>query len=95
MRYYSQSQAEFYAPYFTGVPASGEFSSDYRLSPYGALSYRIRAETRFQTWKLDWSLNAAYERYDSSADLAFGSVDVENPALVSYDMFSVGFTSRF
>jgi hypothetical protein len=95
VRYYSQSQAEFYAPYFEGLPASGEFSSDYRLSPYGALAYRIRAETRFQTWQLDWILNAAYERYNSSADLAFGSVDVENPALVSFDMFSVGFTTRF
>lgn len=95
VRYYTQSQADFYAPWFTGVPSDGNFSSDYRLSPYGALSYRFRAETRFQVWKLDWILNVGYEHYDSSGDLAVQSVDLENPGLVSFDMISAGFTTRF
>ena len=43
----------------------------------------------------DWILNVAYEHYDSSADLAIQSVSLENPALVSYDLFSAGFTTRF
>lgn len=95
VRYYSQSQAEFYAPWFDSEPSDGLYSSDYRLSPYGALSYRIRAETRLQSWELDWILNVGYERYRSSGDLALGKVSVENPGLVSFDMFSVGFTGRF
>jgi hypothetical protein len=95
VRYYSQSQAEFYAPWFDSEPSDGLYSSDYRLSPYGALSYRIRAETRLQSWELDWILNVGYERYRSSGDLALGKVSVENPGLVSFDMLSVGFTGRF
>jgi hypothetical protein len=95
VRYYSQSQADFYAPWFNLVPGDGLFSSDYRLSPYGALAYRVRAEARFQTWQLDWILNVGYERYESEGDLALGSVDLEHPALVSFDLFSAGFDLRF
>jgi hypothetical protein len=95
IRYYSQSQAEFYAPFYLSAKSDGLYSSDYRLSPYGALSYRIKAETRFQTWNFDWSANVAWERYDSSSDLALLSVDVENPGLVSFNVWSVGLTGRF
>lgn len=95
LRYYSQSQADFYAPWYDSARSDGLASSDYRLSPYGALSYRIRAETRFQTWNLDWILNIGYETYESSGDLALKDVDLENPGLVSFDMWSVGITSRF
>ena len=45
--------------------------------------------------RLDWILNVAYEHYDSSGDLAIQSVSLENPGLVSYDLFSAGFTTRF
>lgn len=95
IRYYSQSQAEFYAPYYLAATSDGLYSSDYRLSPYGALSYRIKAETRFQTWNLDWVANVAYERYESDADLALSDVSVANPGLVSFNMWSVGITGRF
>ena len=95
LRYYSQSQAEFYAPYFPLEPASGMYSADYRLSPYGALSWRTRLESRFTTWRLDWIASFAYERYVSSGDLALGKVAVENPGLVSFDLFSFAFTTRF
>lgn len=95
VRYYSQSQADFYAPWYDSPSSDGLYSSDYRLSPYGALSWRVRAETRFQTWQLDWMLNVGYEKYESAGDLALKSVDLENPALVSFDMFSVGFSTRF
>lgn len=95
IRYYTQSQSNFYAPFYLSETSNGLYSSDYRLSPYGALSYRIRAETRFQTWNLDWSTNISYEHYESSADLAIQSVGLENPGLVSFDMWSVGFTTRF
>ena len=95
VRYYSQSQADFYAPWYTAQSADGLYSSDYRLSPYGALAWRFRAETRFQVWSLDWILNVGYERYESSGDLALGKVSVENPGLVSFDILSAGFDLRF
>ncbi len=94
LRYYSQSSADFYAPYFTSA-GDDHFSSDYRLSPYGAISGRIRAEVPFTIWRIDMLLSGSYERYVSSADYALGDVEVENPGLVSFDLFSVGLTTRF
>ena len=94
-RYYSQSQADFYAPIYASARSDGLASSDYRLSPYGAVSARLKLETRFQTWNLLWDANVAWERYVSSADYAIESVDVENPGLVSFNLFSVGLTARF
>ncbi len=95
LRYYSQSQADFYAPFYITARPDGLRSSDYRLSPYGALSYRIKTETRFQTWNFDWIVSFGYERYTSSGKLALGSVAVENPGLVSFNLFSVGLEGRF
>jgi hypothetical protein len=95
VRYYSQSQADFYAPWYNAPSSDRLYSSDYRLSPYGALAYRVRAEARFQTWKLDWILNVGYERYESGGELALGNVSVENPGIVSFDLFSAGFDLRF
>ena len=94
-RYYTQSQADFYAPYFQGPRGDGYYTSDYRLSPFGAISWRIKAETRFQVWSFDWIANISYEQYTSGDDLAIKKVDVENPGLLNYDLLSVGFTTRF
>jgi len=94
-RYYSQSQADFYAPFYVTARSDGHAASDYRLSPFGAISGGIKAETRFQTWSLLWDVNVSYQRYVSDADYALESVDVENPGLVSYDLISAGLTLHF
>jgi hypothetical protein len=94
-RYYSQSQAEFYGPFFDLEPSSGHYSSDYRLSPFGALSWRLRAETRFSTWRVGWQAAFAWERYVSGADYALQKVSVENPGLVSWNLLSFTLTGRF
>ncbi len=90
LRYYSQTQAYFYAPYFFTARSDGFGSSDYRLSPYGALSLKLRLEKRWQN--LD--LHAEWERYEASADYSLESVNVENPALVEFDILSLGFNWR-
>jgi hypothetical protein len=95
VRYYSQGQADFYAPYYEQTRADGHYSSDYRLSPYGAISWRIKAETRFRIWQLDWLASFSWERYLSSGSYAMQKVSTPNPGLVNYDLFSVGFTTRF
>jgi hypothetical protein len=95
VRYYSQSQAEFYAPFFISERSDGLYTSDYRLSPYGALAFRAKAETRFQLYNLDLILNVGWEKYISDGNLAIQKVDVENPGLVSYQMWSVGLTTKF
>lgn len=94
-RYYSQSQAEFYGPYFTSMPDSGHASSDYRLSPFGAMSFRVRAEAGFETWHIQWRTAFTWERYLSSADYALGKVQVANPGLVDFDLFTVALRGRF
>jgi hypothetical protein len=98
IRYYTQSQADFYGPYFTTALAPGaDASSDYRLSPYGALSGKLRVETRISDWpfRMAWKLGASYEHYESSGSLAIQSVDLENPALVSFDVFMLNLSARF
>jgi hypothetical protein len=94
-RYYSQGKADFYQNFYETARPDGLYSSDYRLSPYGALSFRIRAETRFRTWQLDWLLSFAWERYLSSGKYALQKVGEPNPGLVNYDLLSVGLTTRF
>lgn len=94
-RYYSQSQADFYAPYFGGPTGDGLYSSDYRLSPYGAITWRVKGETRFQLYNLDLIANISYERYMSGDNLALEKVSVGNPGLVDFNMLSVGLTTRF
>jgi len=95
-RYYTQSQAEFYAPTFDGTNTDPFRSSDYRLSPYGAISVGVRAQVDFAGfWKTNWKGVFSYERYMSDAEYALGSVDTENPGLVDYNLFSVNLTGRF
>jgi hypothetical protein len=97
LRYYSQSQAEFYGPFFAALPPEGHASSDYRLSPYGAFSWKLKAEAMLRDWPfhMDWRIGISWERYLSDADYALGSVDVENPGLVSFNVFSIQLSARF
>jgi hypothetical protein len=100
VRYYTQSQADFYEPFVTAafdatnVPHA---SSDYRLSPYGALSGKLRVEAHVSDWPfhMAWKLGASYERYQSAASLAIQSVDVENPGLVSFNVIMINLSARF
>jgi len=91
LRYYSQSQAYFYDPYYAQVRADGLASSDYRLSPYGAISSNFTAAAEFG----GWSGSLRYERYDSDAGYALGKVAVENPGLVDFDIVSLGVKKVF
>ncbi len=94
-RYYSQGQADFYANYYDQARSDGYYSSDYRLSPFGAISWRLRAEAHFRTWEIDWVGSFSWQRYLSSGSYALGKVSAPNPGLVSFDLYSVGLTTRF
>lgn len=93
LRYYSQGMADFYAPYFDAPRADGLYSSDYRLSPYGALAYRMGLDKDWQRWHFA----ASAEWYRSSADYALGSVSASSasPGLVDFSMVSVAVGYRF
>jgi hypothetical protein len=98
LRYYSQSKADFYAPYYApGLTASQNASSDYRLSPYGAIAFKLRAELDLQGWvKLPHSrIGVQYEHYQSGAEFALGHVGTENPGLVDFDVMMVTLRTGF
>ena len=91
-RWYSQSQAEFYAPFYQSQRDDGRASSDYRLSPYGAISLRLDLRKALSQ---DWEIGAGAEWYQADADYALGSVKLENPALVEYWILSARVGKRF
>jgi uncharacterized protein DUF3570 len=99
VRYYSQSGADFYIPYLKfGQPKLEDMSSDFRLSPYGALSFGVKGEYVFHTpWfrDIEWRTHASVERYLSSGDFSLSSVSVAAPGLVSFTVFSVGLDVAF
>lgn len=90
LRYYSQSQADFYVD--ADDPANtGYQSSDFRMSPFGALSYGLSVIMEQPKYRI----TLQGEQYESDGDLALKDVEVENPALVSYTLVTVGFDFRF
>jgi hypothetical protein len=91
VRWYSQSQAGWYAPYYSATRVDRLYSSDYRLSPYGALSTSVSAYKKLAGW--DFSLR--YENYRSGAGYSVRSVELENPGLVNFQVFSVAVDKVF
>ncbi len=93
-RYYSQSQADFYEPMVAAALTGGstpiERSSDFRLSPYGALAARLKLEVDLEdclayevdgtlgdygfSEGLDLILGLSYERYFSDGHLGLTTV---------------------
>jgi hypothetical protein len=91
VRWYEQGRAEFYRPYFTVTRDDGFYSSDYRLSAYGALSYRLSA---LGYWN-KWGFSAAFEYYDSSSSFTLREVDQENPGIVDFAVISASISRKF
>jgi len=91
LRYYSQTEANFYEPFKVSGNTNPFFSSDYRLSPYGAISAGLQIIHTFN----NFSYTAKIERYEADKSFSLEKVAVENPGLVSYTLFSVGFDIKF
>jgi len=99
LRYYSQSKAEFYETVLPLNVVPKERSSDFRLSPYGAVSARIKAEAEIRdiASAFDLILAFSYERYLSDGDYALTAVSEadEAPGLVKFQVFAGTITGRF
>jgi hypothetical protein len=96
VRWYSQGKADFYETVLPAGRVPNHRSSDYRLSPYGALSYKIKAEVEFNdllgydapAWLqavgisdgLDLIASVSYERYFSDGNLSIVSVSESDEA---------------
>lgn len=69
IRYYSQTQADFFAPYFLAPRADGFYSSDYRLSAFGDLSGGIAISKLFAKGV---KLDASFEYVTHAGGLKLG-----------------------
>ncbi|MEE9279624.1 MAG: DUF3570 domain-containing protein, partial [Myxococcota bacterium] len=97
-RYYSQTAAKFYEPYFLALPTITQYSSDFRLAAYGSLTLGIKAEYAIPlrwTGGHDLVFVLAFDRYISSEDLSLAKDAQEAPGLVSYSIFTLGVSLRW
>ena len=90
LRYYSQSRARFYAPFFAET-AGPYFSSDYRLGAFGAAAANLNLRKRFGHWEF----SAGAERYHASTGYAIGGTTSADPAVVSYARVFAGLDYHF
>jgi len=96
LRYYSQSQADFY---ITWLFADNQeyVSSDYRLSPFGAVQGGLRIVGRFDD-RVKWGhleASLGYDYYWSSEKFALQRVNYGNPGLVRWGLLSARISGRF
>lgn len=91
VRYYSQGAAEFYSPWFSEVTPDGHMSSDYRLSPFGALGLRLDLDGRIGPL----GLGLGVEHYDADVRYANGPGNLANPGLVEFMSYRAQVRYRF
>lgn len=86
VRYYSQQEARFYAPYFGDAGAHDFYTSDYRLGTFGAWSIALDVRKRIGRWQF----SGGFERYHGATDYALGGSDAPVPGVVSYTRAFIG-----
>lgn len=91
VRLYNQSDAYFYEAFYTEERADGNYANDYRLSEYGAVTYALTLTKAFESW----SLMLRGEKYQSGGSTGLASADSENPALLDFELISVGVDYTF
>ena len=86
IRYYSQSEALFYEHFYTQARLDEFYSSDYRLSKFDALSFKLSISTTVDINMLRIPFTLSYENYQSAGD---------NPGLVDFDIVSFNTGIKF
>jgi hypothetical protein len=98
VRYYTQSESDFYVTHFDVNPGPGEYSSDYRVSAFGSVILGLNAEYSFRTrWtgRTEWLLRAGAERYFSGGALSHETPSTEAPGLVNFTIFTLGLGVKY
>jgi hypothetical protein len=91
LRAYSQTAAYFYESFYSESRSDGFYSTDYRLSEYGAITTGVKLLKSFDSW----SLTASYQQYASGGSTFLASETNENPALLDFKFVTVGFNVSF
>jgi hypothetical protein len=92
VRYYSQGGADFYAPFFNDVPASGHFSSDHRLAGFGAMSGGIGISKDWSDWA---SFEVGFDYYNRAADFEIAGDGASDFADFDAIMMNAGLKIKF
>ena len=91
VRYYSQSEADFYRPVDGfDLPPDAPQSSDFRLSAYGAFTFGVKGILH----QPDWSLTVSADRYVSDGKYGLQS-GVPHPARLEFTLASIVLDIRF
>lgn len=91
LRLYKQSKADFFQLVYEGEQADYDFySTDFRLSGYGAVSYRFAVVKMISQWRA----RLGFEYYDSSDSLALGEGS-DHPALLDFRVVNFGVSTKF
>lgn len=93
VRYYSQSEADFFAPFFLGPRANHEYSSDFRLSAFGALSGGIQLSKTFFDETI--SINANFEYTTHQNDLKLSGGADSSYADINFYLVTAGIQLKF
>lgn len=88
LRYYSQSEADFYS--LTSDTTQAHYADDHRLSTFGALTAGLKVQAQLE----NWTFTLSGERYHSNSSYGLSNGD-EAPALLSFNRYSVGLDYRF
>ena len=105
VRYYSQTKANFYAPYFDAttdaqlqpVMNQSYYSSDYRLAGFGAISGGLKLTKEIKKIKHIDSLKfqTGFEYYNHNAGYEIGSNNNKTFDSFSYTMVTASFNLKF
>lgn len=91
VRLYDQSEAFYYQIFYPEAPTNGYYSTDYRLSEFGAVTYGLTVNKTID----NFTFSIAAETYRSGGSKGFASAESENPGLLDFDLVSVGVNYRF
>jgi hypothetical protein len=90
-RMYSQTSSYFYDVFYQDVRSDGFYSTDYRLSEYGAINLGLKVIQNYE----QFSVTLSFDKYRSGGSLGFADAAIDNPALLDFELISVGFDLRF
>lgn len=91
LRLYSQTAADFYQTYYTQARTDGIYSTDYRLSEYGAITCGVKLSKSFESW----TLHLTAQQYESGGNKVLADAELGNPGLLDFQLFSLGVDFRF
>ncbi|WP_233499706.1 DUF3570 domain-containing protein [Glaciecola sp. KUL10] len=91
IRHYAQKASFFYEVFYESTRDDGFYSTDYRLSEYGATTYGLKLSKQFT----GWSFTVSFDKYESGGAHGLAKSDVENPGLLDFELVQLGVNATF